>query len=245
MLTEAQVKAWLAASGLAVPPAELVRSRNGAVAAAAALGYPVVLKVQAAALPHKSDAGVLALGLRSDTEVAAAYDRLWARAQERTGLAGIDGVLVERMVDAGFEMLVGLTRHPALGPFLTIGAGGSQTEIFRDVAVLPAPATAQQVRAALARLRCAAAFMAGGPAGGGHARGGRAAGCHGILRPGRPDLGHRGRHPRPGRAGPQPGHRAPRRRRGRYRRRARGPALVALRPRRAAVPVRNRFDRRS
>jgi acyl-CoA synthetase (NDP forming) len=161
VLTEAQVKGWLAACGLAVPPAELVRSRNGAVAAAAAIGYPVVLKVQAAALPHKSDAGVLALGLRSDGEVAAAYDRVWARAEERTGLAGIDGVLVERMVDAGFEMLVGVTRHPALGPFLTVGAGGSQTEIFRDVAVLPAPATAQQVRAAVGRLRCGAAFSAG------------------------------------------------------------------------------------
>jgi acetate---CoA ligase (ADP-forming) len=161
VLTEAQVKGWLAANGLAVPPADLVRSRNAAVAAAAALGYPVVLKVQAAALPHKSDAGVLALGLRTDDEVAAAYDRLWARAQERTALAGIDGVLVERMVDAGFEMLVGLTRHPALGPFLTVGAGGSQTEIFRDVAVLPAPATPHQVRAALTQLRCAAAFTAG------------------------------------------------------------------------------------
>jgi acyl-CoA synthetase (NDP forming) len=160
VLTEAQVKEWLAACGLSVPPAELVRSRDGAVAAAAALGYPVVLKVQAAGLPHKSDAGVLALHLRTGAEVAAAYDQVWARAQERTGLAGIDGVLVERMVDAGFEMLVGVTRHPALGPFLTIGAGGRLTEVFRDVAVLPAPATAGQVRAAVGRLRCGAAFSA-------------------------------------------------------------------------------------
>jgi hypothetical protein len=68
------------------------------------------------------------------------------------------------MVDAGFEMLVGVTRHPALGPFLTVGAGGTQTEIFRDVAVLPAPATSRQVRAAVGRLRCGPAFTAGTPA---------------------------------------------------------------------------------
>jgi hypothetical protein len=118
----------------------------------------VVLKAQAAALPHKSDQGVLALGLRDAAEVRAAWDRIWPRAQAAAGAGGVDGALVEKMMPAGFEMLVGVTRHPALGPFLTVGAGGAHAEVFRDVEVLPAPASAAQVRAALSRLRCGAAL---------------------------------------------------------------------------------------
>jgi len=60
---------------------------------------------------------------------------------------------------------VGITRDPALGPFLTVGAGGSLTEVFHDVAALPAPASPEQVRAAVTRLRCGGAFgqAAGAP----------------------------------------------------------------------------------
>ena len=158
MLTEVTVKGWLAAAGLAVPPSRLVTDPDAAAAAAAQIGYPVVLKAQAAALPHKSEQGVLALGLRSAAEVRAAWDRIWPRAQEAAGAAGVDGVLVEKMMPAGFEMLVGVTRHQALGPFLTVGAGGAHAEVFRDVEVLPAPATPAQVRAAVSRLRCGSAL---------------------------------------------------------------------------------------
>jgi acetate---CoA ligase (ADP-forming) len=161
VLPEAQVKAWLAAAGLPVPRSELVGSAADAVAASAAIGYPVVVKVQAAALPHKGDAGVLALRLGSAPEVRAAYDEVWARAVTLIGADGIAGVLVEQMVPAGFEMLVGITRDPALGPFLTVGAGGSLTEIFHDVVALPAPASPEQVRAAVFRLRCGGAFDPG------------------------------------------------------------------------------------
>jgi acyl-CoA synthetase (NDP forming) len=161
VLHEAQVKSWLAASGLPVPPSELVRSREDAVSASEAIGYPVVLKVQAAALPHKSDDGVLALRLHSAADVRAAYDEICRRAEALAGADGIDGVLVEKMVPAGFEMLVGVTRHPALGPFLTVGAGGSQAEIFHDVVAVPAPASPDQVRAAVTRLRCGSAFDPG------------------------------------------------------------------------------------
>jgi hypothetical protein len=118
----------------------------------------VVLKAQAAALPHKSDEGVLALRLRSAADVRAAYDDIWPRAVALAGADAIDGILVEKMVPAGFEMLVGITRHPALGPFLTVGAGGRQAEIFRDVVVVPAPASPDQVRAAVTRLRCGGAL---------------------------------------------------------------------------------------
>jgi acyl-CoA synthetase (NDP forming) len=164
VLHEAEVKAWLARSGFTVPAARLVRGEQAAVEAAELAGYPVVAKVQAAALPHKSDHGVVALNLRSADEVRAAYREISQRARNVVGEDEVAGVLVEHMVPAGFEMLAGITRDPLMGPFLTVGAGGRLAEIFHDVVVLPAPATAEEVRAAIATLRCGAAFASGRPA---------------------------------------------------------------------------------
>jgi acetyltransferase len=158
VLPEAVVKSWLARCGLAVPSGRLVRSAADAVAVSEDLSFPVVLKLQSSLLPHKSEQGIMALNLRSAQDVTAAYETIWGRAIELVGDEDIDGVLVENMVQAGLEMLVGITRQPALGTFLTVGAGGTITEIMNDVTVLPAPATAAEVRAALQGLRCADAL---------------------------------------------------------------------------------------
>lgn len=160
-LHEAQVKAWLARCGLPVLPGRLVRSAAQAVAAGNSIGYPVALKVQAAALPHKSEKGVLALGLGSGPEVEAAYQEIYSRALAEIGAGGIAGVLVEKMASPGLEMLIGITTDPSLGAFLTVGQGGSQAEIYHDVEVLPVPASAAEVRAALGRLRCGTIFESG------------------------------------------------------------------------------------
>lgn len=147
---EHQVKAWLRANGVAVPDGVVVASADAAVAAARSLGHPVALKVQSPDLPHKADAGVLALGLSGDEAVAAAYRRITAAA----GAAEVDGVLVERMAPPGRELLVGVTTDDELGAFLTLGAGGGAAEVQHDVVTLPAPCTAIEVRAGLARLAC-------------------------------------------------------------------------------------------
>ena len=164
VLYEAQVKAWLAECGLPVPPACLVTSPDAAVAASESIGYPVVLKAQAAALPHKSEQGVLALGLTSAADVRSAYRTISAQAHALAGSANVAGLLVEKMVDAGLEMLIGITRDPALGVFLTVGRGGSQAEALRDVQFLPAPVSVAQVRAAVAELRCGTALEPGAAA---------------------------------------------------------------------------------
>jgi acetate---CoA ligase (ADP-forming) len=161
VLYEAQVKAWLAECGLSIPPSRLVTSPDAAVAASESIGYPVALKAQAAALPHKSEQGVLALGLTSAADVQSAYRKISSRAHALAGSANVAGILVEKMVDAGLEMLIGITRDPALGVFLTVGSGGSQAEALRDVQFLPAPASVEQVRAAVAQLRCGTAFESG------------------------------------------------------------------------------------
>ena len=165
VLTEKQVKDWLAACGIPVLPARLITSAGGAVAAAEEIGYPVVLKAQAAGIPHKSSAGVLALRLASADEVRAAFDAIAQRAVAVTNGRGIDGVLVEQMAPAGLELLIGISRDPDLGPFLTIGAGGIQTEILNDVVTIPAPASPEDVAAAVARLRVSSVLDLSGGAG--------------------------------------------------------------------------------
>jgi acyl-CoA synthetase (NDP forming) len=161
VLYEAEVKEWLAKSGLLVPPARLVACAAAAAEASESIGYPVVLKGQAAALPHKSEQGVLALNLSTAAQVRAAYQEISTRAQALVGAENVAGVLVEKMVDPGLEMLVGITTDPALGAFVTVGSGGSQAETFRDVQVLPAPASPGQIRRAVARLRCGPALESG------------------------------------------------------------------------------------
>lgn len=163
VLTEVEVKAWLRAGSLPVPAGELVRDPEAAAAAVARLGGPVAMKVQSPAVAHKADAGLLALNV-GPPGAAATFDRLWARATDVLGGATPDGVLVERMVEPGFEMLVGVASHPDLGAFVVVGSGGKYTEVYDDAVPISAPATPGQVAAAVRRLRCAAAFEPGGTA---------------------------------------------------------------------------------
>jgi len=148
VLTEARAKAVLARAGVPVPEARVVPDADGAGAAAEAMGFPVVLK--ALGLAHKSEAGGVRLGLQSRAEVVAA-------ARDMTGAQDVPaGFLVEAQVrGAVAELLVGVTRDPAHGFVLTLGAGGVMTEVLRDTQALLLPVTRPAVADALARLRMA------------------------------------------------------------------------------------------
>ena len=128
----AAARAALAEAGIPFGPARTVRSRDEALAAAAELGYPVVLK--ALGLLHKSDAGGIALGLRDEQALAAAFDDL-----PPGSLRSRSRVEAAEDVAAGFELLVGARRDPRFGPLVVVAAGGIQAELARDVAVALAP----------------------------------------------------------------------------------------------------------
>ena len=148
-LDEWRAKRALAGCGLSVPTGRLVGvgDLDAAVAAAAALGYPVVVKAVGAGLAHKSELGAVALGLTGDQQVRAAVARMAALAPS---------VLVESMVgDPVAELIVGVRHDPQFGYALTLGAGGVLVEVLRDTVTLLLPATPEQVRAALGRLRIA------------------------------------------------------------------------------------------
>jgi len=136
-LDEVQSKQLLKAYGIALPKEALVRSAAQAVEIAKRIGFPVVAKGVSAALPHKSDAGVVKLGLDSAKAVRAAYDEI-ADALARHG-DGRGHVLVAEQVTDGVELVLGANRDPEVGPVILFGTGGIALELYRDVALAPPP----------------------------------------------------------------------------------------------------------
>jgi acetyltransferase len=142
----------LRAAGLAVTPAIGVRDAHAAVEAARPLGgHAVVLKVDAIDLPHKTDLGLVRVGVCGDDEVRAAAEELLAAAERQ----GIDarGLLVEPMADPGVELIVGVRRDQSFGPCVMVGLGGVFTEVLDDVAIRLAPVTRQAAQSMLDDLR--------------------------------------------------------------------------------------------
>ena len=133
--------------GIPAVRARAARTRAAALDAAAAIGYPVVLKTDEPGIAHKSDVGGVRLGLGDPAAAGAAYDDLAARLGPH--------VLVCETAAAGTELALGITRDPVLGPLLVISAGGVLIEIFAERAVLLAPVTRPAALAALRRLRLA------------------------------------------------------------------------------------------
>jgi acyl-CoA synthetase (NDP forming) len=145
-LGELEAKEALAAFGVPVPRARLVRVQEAA-AAAEALGFPVVIKAASVALEHKSDVGGVVLNVRSAAEADSAARRLAQLAPS---------VLVEEMITDGVaEILVGISVDPQFGQLLVLGAGGVLTELLNDSVTLLPPFTAAGIEAALGRLRVA------------------------------------------------------------------------------------------
>jgi acyl-CoA synthetase (NDP forming) len=140
--------------GLSVVEGRLATTAARAVDAADEIGYPVVLKLSAQGLAHKTEHGLVKVGIADADALHASAVQMLATA-ETLGLAtdAVDGLLVEPMLDGGIEMSVGLLHDPAVGNVVMIGAGGTATELLADVALLVPPLTPDAVHAALRGLR--------------------------------------------------------------------------------------------
>jgi acyl-CoA synthetase (NDP forming) len=149
-LSEVESKALLKAYGIACPKEGLATSAREAVEIATRIGFPVVAKAVSAALPHKSDAGGVLLGLQSAKAVRDAYTEITAKLGKRTAL---DGVLIAEMVSDGLELVLGVNRDPEVGPVILFGTGGVDLELTRDVALAPPPLDEAAAEALIARTR--------------------------------------------------------------------------------------------
>jgi len=158
MLTEPEAKTLLAAAGVPVVATTIVKpTPEAAVAAAQALGFPVVLKVLSAQISHKSDIGGVALNLESAQDVSAAAQAILSRAAQRRPDATIDGFTVQPMVrrPRALELIVGASVDPQFGPVLLFGQGGTAVEVVADRAVALPPLNAALARGLIERTRVA------------------------------------------------------------------------------------------
>ncbi len=131
--------AVLRAFGLPLAASKVSRLAGDARLAAEEIGLPVAIKIASADFPHKSDAGLVVLGLDSLDGAEQAAQAVLDRARAAAPDAAIDGVEVQQMVTGGTEMIVGVTRDPTLGPAVMVGTGGVFTEVLADTAVRPLP----------------------------------------------------------------------------------------------------------
>ncbi|MET7885724.1 acetate--CoA ligase family protein [Streptomyces avermitilis] len=162
-LSEHAAKQLLRAYGVRVPREQLVTSAAAAVRAASLVGYPVVMKASGAQIAHKTELGLVKIGLTSASQVRDAYRELTDIARYE-GIS-LDGVLVCQMVERGVELVVGVTHDQLFGPTVTVGLGGVLVEVLRDVAVRVPPFGEDQARAMLGELRGRALLdgVRGGP----------------------------------------------------------------------------------
>ncbi|MFF9006499.1 acetate--CoA ligase family protein [Streptomyces goshikiensis] len=150
-LSEHAAKQLLRAYGIRVPREQLVTSAAAAVRAAGLVGYPVVMKASGPQLGHKTELGLVKIGLTSASQIRDAYRELTDIARYEN--VPLDGILVCQMVERGVEMVVGVTRDDLFGPTVTVGLGGVLVEVLHDAAVRVPPFGEDQARAMLTELR--------------------------------------------------------------------------------------------
>lgn len=147
-LVEREAKQVLAAYGVPVVEERLARSADEAVAAAQALGYPVVLKAESPTILHKTELGVVRLNVADEAGVRRHYAEIVAAARGHE----LAGILVQPMA-GGVEIIVGARMDPAVGPVVVVGSGGVLVELMQDSVAALAPVTQSQARRMLERLK--------------------------------------------------------------------------------------------
>jgi len=144
VLGEAQTRPLLEAYGIPLVKGGEAHTPQEAARIALSIGFPVAMKIISPQLLHKSDAGGIVLNLKSEAEVAAAYEQLFSSIHAKLPKADLQGVLIEQMAPRGQEVIVGLKRDPGFGPVVMFGLGGIYVELFKDVAFCVAPVSAEE-----------------------------------------------------------------------------------------------------
>ncbi len=152
--TEVAAKQLLRAHGINIPHGQLARSEAEAVTAAEEIGFPVVMKIVSAQIPHKTEAGGVRLSIENAQAARMAYASILESVHKYSPEALVDGVLVEKMLPrGGREMLIGVHQDNTFGPVLTVGLGGIYVEVLKDVAHRVLPITRDDASAMLRELK--------------------------------------------------------------------------------------------
>lgn len=151
-ISEYAAKVLLSQIGVRVPASELAVDVHSALVSAARLGYPVVVKVVSAQIPHKSDVGGVTV-VADEAELVSAHARMCDRISQTRADAVIDGFLVEEVVGGGVEIILGARRDAAWGEVVLVGLGGVWAELMNDSVVLSANAAQREILAGIESLR--------------------------------------------------------------------------------------------
>ncbi len=150
---DAESRDILTAYGIRIPQSQLCATADEAVAAADAIGYPVVMKIASPDILHKTDVGGVRVGLESPTAVRDAFDLMVYRAQKYQPNAQIWGCLVQEMMRGGKEVITGMNRDPQFGPLVMFGLGGIYVEVLKDVSFRVAPFGPKEARQMIEEIR--------------------------------------------------------------------------------------------
>lgn len=138
-LSEYESKKLLADNGVPVDLGYIAKTKAEVKEYAEKIGYPLVMKVESNDILHKSDVGGVMLNIKSLEQAEEAYDKILANAVQHAPNAKINGILMQKMLKAGTEMIIGLNSDPQFGPMLLVGMGGVFVEVFKDAALYPVP----------------------------------------------------------------------------------------------------------
>lgn len=150
VITEESSKDILSEYGIKVPKYALVTNSDEAVQKSKEIGFPLVAKIVSPDILHKTDVGGVKVGLSSEDEVKKAFDDMFNRLKEKFD---VKGVLLEKMVPKGVELIVGLQNDSQFGPSIMVGLGGIYTELFKDVSFRVLPVTKNEAAKMLESLR--------------------------------------------------------------------------------------------
>jgi acetyltransferase len=147
LLTEFESKQVLAAYGIPITDTRIAETEDAAVAAAVAIGYPVVVKLHSNTITHKTDVGGVQLNLGDAHAVREAWVSIEKSVRDKMGPGHFDGVTVQPMINySGYELIIGSSVDPQFGPVLLFGMGGQLVELFRDRALALPPLTTTLAR---------------------------------------------------------------------------------------------------
>lgn len=132
-LMESEAKAFLHHYDIEVSRNKVCQNPTDAIAFAHEIGYPVVLKIASSDISHKTEAGGVKLNIRTDSELENTFQQILENAQQYNPKAAIQGVLVERMIKKGHELLIGAKSDPVFGPVVIFGRGGVAVELYKDI----------------------------------------------------------------------------------------------------------------
>jgi acyl-CoA synthetase (NDP forming) len=146
MLSEAEGYDLLSKYGIPVPEHRIVECKNGVVRAVNEIGLPVVMKIVSPEIIHKSDVGGVVTDVKNEREAIESFEKIISRVKTRHPEAEIKGIIVEKQMPSGLELIIGGKSDPSFGKFITFGLGGKLVELLKDITLRVLPIDTDEIR---------------------------------------------------------------------------------------------------